>query len=108
MSTEAPSEAERMRRIPGIAFMDSGTGRVAVVKGTGIKIWMLMDVYHQAGEDWQQLREYYAQLNDDQLRAALAYYRAFPDEIDAAIAANDAFDITEFWRRHPWSKPTWR
>jgi uncharacterized protein (DUF433 family) len=59
-----------------------------VIKGTGVKVWLLVDVYQQFDEDWEKLRERYDWLDEEQLRAALDYYRALPADIDAKIKAN--------------------
>ena len=108
MSSQRVSEAEKRRRVPGIEFADGPSGRYARIAGTGIKVWLLVLAYRSAGEDLQHLRDAYPHLSEEQLQAGLAYYREFPEEIDARIALNNAFDIERFWRDNPWSKPPWR
>ena len=107
MPTELLTDEEKMRRVPGIHFANSPTGRVARINGTGIKVWMVIRTFRDDGWDWARLREAYHWLSEEQLRAALNYYREFPDEIDARIALDDSFDIEEFWREHPYAKPPW-
>ncbi len=85
MTSETIDEAERMRRVPGIIFVDGATGRRARVGGTGIEVFEVAWVY-RARASWDGTREWFEQiLTDEQLAAARAYYEAFPDEIDARV-----------------------
>src|SRR5690349_4476475 len=87
MATETLSEAERMRRVPGIVFVDGATGRRARVAGSGIEVFEVAWVY-RARQSWDGTREWFDRiLTDEQLAAARAYYVAFPDEIDAIVDA---------------------
>jgi uncharacterized protein (DUF433 family) len=95
-----------MRRVPGVEFKDTGAGRVACVGG--LKIWQLIQEWRESGETLSPLRDAHPQLREDQLRAALAYYRAFPDEIDELITLNESFDIEDFWQKYPFTRPPWR
>ena len=84
MTTEAPSEAERMRRVPGIVFADGPAGRRARIAGTGIEVFEVVWVLRGNDGDWAPVRAWFDQLLDEaQLAAARAYYAAFPAEIDA-------------------------
>lgn len=86
---EMLEEALRMRRIPGIVFTDDSLGgRAARVEGTGLEVWEIIGGYLNLDGSWERLREAFDWLADQQLRAALAYYEAFPDEIDEAVAEN--------------------
>jgi len=44
LTTEALSEAEKLRRVPGISFMDEPTGRCANVEGTGLGVWEIIEI----------------------------------------------------------------
>jgi len=92
--------------VPGVEFKDTGDGRVACV--AGMKIWQLIQIWREGGEKLSALREAHPHLSEKQLQTAFAYYRAFPDEIDERIALNESFDIEEFWRRFPFTRPPWR
>jgi|SRR5579871_5459476 len=85
MATETLSEAERMRRVPGIIFVDGATGRRARVVGSGIEVFEVAWVY-RARQRWDGTREWFdGILTDEQLAAARAYYETFPDEIDPIV-----------------------
>src|SRR5438105_5846014 len=79
---EMLEEAVRMRRIRGIVFADEFEHREAKVAGTGLGVWEIVEAYQRMGEDWERYRSDYDWLGEDQLRAALAYWRSYPEEIN--------------------------
>ncbi|CAN5902219.1 MAG: DUF433 domain-containing protein [Gemmatimonadota bacterium] len=85
------SEAVRMRRVPGIIFVDSRTGRHPVIAGTGLDVWEVIATWKTLGREDEKLREAYDWLTEPQLRAALNYYAVYPQEID------DRLRIEESW-----------
>jgi uncharacterized protein (DUF433 family) len=85
LATELLEEALRMRRAPGVAFVDGPAGRRAVVAGTGLDVWGGVATWQAAGKDFSRLRQSYGWLTEPQLRAALAYYELYPEEIDARL-----------------------
>lgn len=70
MTTDVLSEAEKMRRVPGIYFADTPAGRVATIGGTGLGVWEIVKG-HRA-ESWSLLstRSAFHWLNARQFRAA--------------------------------------
>jgi uncharacterized protein (DUF433 family) len=78
-------EAVRMRRVPGIVFMDGPAGRRASIAGTGLDVWEVVATFKNVDEDRERLKASYEWLSDRQLSAALAYYGLYPQEIDARI-----------------------
>jgi len=86
-------EAVKMRRCPGVTFADGPTGRRAKIAGTGIDIWEFIATFKGLGGNYENLKETYHWLSDQQIRSALSYYTLYPDEIDEKIARNE--DITE-------------
>jgi hypothetical protein len=42
--------------------------------------------WKESGENWGQLVEAYGEVSENQLRAAVASYRAYPEEIDERLA----------------------
>ena len=78
-------EAVRMRRVPGIVFMDGPVGRRASIAGTGLDVWEVIATFRSEGEDTERLRASYEWLSQRQLSAALAYYELYPEEIDTRI-----------------------
>jgi uncharacterized protein (DUF433 family) len=86
---ELLNEAVRMRKVPGIAFVDSLTGRRAVLAGTGLEVWEVVAMWRALNENEDQLAQAFAWLPVSQLRSALAYYRLYPADIDARLALED-------------------
>jgi uncharacterized protein (DUF433 family) len=67
-------EALRMRRCPGIVFVDGPTGRRPVLAGTGLEVWEVVKAYRDCGEDFEKLKETFDWLSPRQLRDALHYF----------------------------------
>lgn len=101
---ELLEEGVHMRRVPGIAFMDGAVGRRAHLQGTGLDIWEIISVYKWSNWDWETLRQSFEWLTERQLRTALAYYEAYPAEIDERIRSEEEFDWEEYWAQNPWVK----
>lgn len=102
---ELLDEALKMRRIPGIVFVDSPSGRVAKVAGTGLGVWEIIMEYRAVNEDWERLREGYHWLSEHQLRTALAYAEAFPEEIERRIQIDEQWTPERVWETHPFTRP---
>lgn len=85
------SEAVRMRRVPGVVFVDSRTGRRPMVAGTGLDVWELVATWHAVGRGEAEFRTATEWLTDTQRRAALNYYALYPEEIDARLAAEEGW-----------------
>ena len=86
VANELLEEGLRMRRIPGITFASEGMRREAKIGGTGLGIWEVVAAYKRLGEDWERLRDAYEWLTEFQLRAALAYWRAYPKKSMRGLA----------------------
>src|SRR6266567_6723946 len=83
-------EAVRTRRVPGISFVDSITGRRPVIAGTGLDVWEVIATSKIVGHE-EKLRQAYHWLTPAQIRVALTYYRFYPEEIDRRIALDEAW-----------------
>jgi uncharacterized protein (DUF433 family) len=94
-------EAIRMRRCPGIAFTSGPSGRRATVAGTGIDVWEIIATYKSVGGDATRLQRTYDWLKEPQLRAALAYYALYPDEVDARLTQEDRWTPEALAARSP-------
>ena len=103
---ELLTEAVRMRRVPGIVFADGVSGRVARVAGTGLEVWEIIQGYQASGEEWQCLREAYDWLSEAQLRAALAYYEAFPAEIEERLQREARWTPEHLYATYPFMRPS--
>ena len=99
-------EAIKMRRCPGIVFVDGPSGRRARIAGSGIDVWELIAAFKGFSEDYDQLKKTYHWLNEQQIRAALSFYALYPGEIDDSISRNETLDQQEILRRFPFlAKP---
>ena len=90
MTTNVISEEEKMRRVPGIVFVDGATGRRARVAGIGLEVFEIIHGYETVGEDLERLLEAFHWLKAEQILAALRYYREFPEEIDVVLDEMEA------------------
>ena len=79
-------EAIRTSRVPGIVFVQRREGRRAAVAFSGLEVWEIIATWKEGEESWERLRDAYPELSETQLRAALSYYRAYPEEINERLA----------------------
>ncbi|MGH3086558.1 MAG: hypothetical protein ACRDSJ_04485 [Rubrobacteraceae bacterium] len=98
-------EAVRMRRVPGIFFVDGLDGRRAAIWATGLEVWEVIRNYKVTGEDHERLKEFYPWLTGSQLTAALTYYELYPDEIDARIERDERWTPEKVYRDFPFMRP---
>lgn len=90
-------EALRAYEHPGVVFRPGPTGRRAALAG-GPDVWEVIAALHALRAEHpatvdDDLREALAEATGvatDQVRCALRYYAAYPDEVDQRIAANEA------------------
>jgi uncharacterized protein (DUF433 family) len=98
-------EAIKMRRCPGIVFAEGTSGRRARVAGSGIEVWEIIAAYQSVKKDAGRLKKTYHWLSPEQLRAALAFYSAYPEEIDRQIEKNKRWNQEEVRKRYPFMSP---
>jgi uncharacterized protein (DUF433 family) len=99
-------ESNKMRRIPGVVFVDSPSGgRVARVAGTGIEVFEIVQAYRSVESSWPRLREAFDWLSENQLRAAIAYAEAYPDEIEELLRRDEQWTPETIWERYPFMRP---
>ena len=101
VANELLAEATKMRRCPGIIFADGPTGRRARVASTGLEVWEVIATYQSVERDGVRLQQAYSRLSEGQLRAALGYYAAYPEEIDRHRAANERWTKERLFAQHP-------
>jgi uncharacterized protein (DUF433 family) len=101
VSIELLAEAIKMKRCPGILFADGPSGKRARLAGTGLDVWEVIATYKSLNNNADRLRDAYHWLSEPQLRAALGYYRLYPEEIDRQIAWNEGWSKEELAHRHP-------
>lgn len=78
-------EAIRASRVPGILFVQRRDGRRPAVAFSGLEVWEIIATWKEGGESWPVLTEAYPELSENQLRAAVAYYGAYPGEVDERL-----------------------
>jgi uncharacterized protein (DUF433 family) len=91
LTLELITEAVKMRKCPGIVFVDGPAGRRARVEGTGIDVWELISAYQELNNDIHALKEAFHWLTDRQIMAAIGYANTYPDEIKKLIEMNRAW-----------------
>ena len=79
-------EAARARRFPGIAFRGDDVKRRAWVIGSGLDVWEIAHMADDFGSPESLAKD--SHLSPAQIRLALAYRDAYPDEIEQFIEEN--------------------
>jgi uncharacterized protein (DUF433 family) len=79
-------ETARTRRFPGIAFRGDDARRRPWVIGSGLDVWEIVQMLEDFGSQEKLVAD--TPLAPAQVRLAVAYRDAYPDEIDDAIADN--------------------
>ena len=95
------AEAIKMRRCPGIVFVDGVSGRRARIAGTGLEVWEVMSAYRSVDQDFGRLQKAYHWLTEQQLRAAIGYYAVYREEIDELIKLNESWSKETVDERFP-------
>lgn len=101
ITKELLEEAIKMNRCPGIVFAEGVNGRRARIAGSGIEVWEIIQNYKSMGDDFTRLRKAFHWLSEQQLRAAIAYYRAYPLEIDKLISLNESWSEDNTGKQYP-------
>lgn len=105
MVVELVDEGLRMRRAPGVVFVDGPVGRRPVIAGTGLDVWEVIAAWQELGRDYRRLRTAYDWLTEPQVRAALSYYEAYPAEIEHRLARERALTPDESQTSFPFVRP---
>ena len=103
---ELLEEAVKMRRVPGIVFSEGVSGRRARIAGTGVEVWEIIANYTHVNEDLKRLGKTYHWMTEQQLKSALSYWRAYPEEIDRLIAQNENWSKERTLERYPFVERT--
>lgn len=103
MAAELLEEGIRMRRVPGIVFVDGAVGRRAAIEG-GLDVWEIIATWQEGGRSYEELRQNYPWLSERQLRTALSYYERYPTEIDARLEAEAQWPPERVWQEFPFLK----
>jgi uncharacterized protein (DUF433 family) len=104
MTKDLLEEAIKMRRCPGILFAEGTSGRRARVAGTGIEVWEVIATFKSLNQDLKRLRKAYHWLSNEQLKAAVGYYTAYPHEINRLTDQNEGWDDVKVTDRYPFMR----
>ena len=80
-------EGMRMAAHPLIRFTSGPSGRRATLIGSGLDVWEVVSMVRSSGNDPAEAAETLA-LPVDLVEAGIAYYGAYPQEIDERIELN--------------------
>jgi uncharacterized protein (DUF433 family) len=81
-------EGLRMDEHPLVHFADGPAGRRARLLGTGLDVWEVIATVRDNDNDVQEAAEY-LRIPLGLVQAAVSYYGAYTDEIDAWTQANE-------------------
>ncbi len=100
LAEQMVEEGIRMRRHPGIVFVERGTGRRDAVLAARprLSVWQIVEAVR--GSTSVSAAASYLSLDVAEVERALAYYKAQPEEIGQRIAANDA-EMERIMRLYP-------
>lgn len=101
VAKELLEEGIKMYRCPGIVFSEGASGRRARIAGAGIEVWEIIATHKSMEEDFKRLCNAFDWLSELQLRSALGYYRAYPEEIDQLMAKNERWTPEVIYQRFP-------
>ena len=99
-SARLVEEGLRRSEFAFIDFRDSPAGRQAYVQGSTLAVWEIVFLFRQWDKNASNLARY-LRWPEAKVRAALHYAEAFPQEIEEALAENDAVDFETLKRQLP-------
>jgi uncharacterized protein (DUF433 family) len=99
-SARLVEEGLRRSEFALIDFRDSPAGRQACVQGSTLAVWEVLLLVRSYGGDLPAVAKH-LRWPEVKVRAAVHYAEAFPEEIDDAIAENDATDFDKLKRMLP-------
>ena len=86
-----------------IDFRDSAVGRQAYIQGSSLAVWEIMLLARDYKDDVLRVAKH-LRWPEAKVQAAVNYANAFPDEIEAALADNDAMDFASLSQMLPQAK----
>jgi len=101
ITNELLEEAIKAHRCPGIVFTEGVSGKRARIAGTGLEVWEVIATYKGVDEDLKRLGKSFHWLTEQQLLAAIGYYRLYTDEIDTLIADNEGWTPAAIGKKYP-------
>jgi hypothetical protein len=93
-------EGLRRSEFAFVDFRDSGAGRQAYMQGSSLAIWEVLLLVQSYKVDVAAVAAH-LKWPEAKVQAAVNYARAFPEEIDEALAENDAVGFEVLKRMLP-------
>jgi uncharacterized protein (DUF433 family) len=100
VGAELIGESLRRADFAFIDFRDSDDGRQACIQGTRVAVWQVISLLRAYRGDVAKTAGH-LRWPEAKVHAAIAYTRAFPDEIELAIRENEAVDFEKLSRLLP-------
>ncbi len=92
----------RQNEFAYIEFRDTPNGRMAYMKTSRLPVWWVVNLAKSYAMDAEQTAAYWnGHRSQEWVKAALNYYEAFGEEIDALIADYEATTYEQLKRRLP-------
>ena len=102
-SARLVEEGLRRSEFAFIDFRDSSAGRQACIQGSSLAVWEVMMIARDHKNDVAAVAKH-LRWPESKVQAALNYDRAFPEEIETAIAENESMDFEALSRMLPQAK----
>jgi hypothetical protein len=99
-SARLVEEGLRRAEFAFIDFRDSTLGRQAYIQGSGLAVWEVAMLLRDYRNDTAAVAAH-LRWPEPKVLAARLYAEAFPEEVHAALAENDAMDFTALQRLLP-------
>ena len=93
-------EGRRRAEFAWIDFRDTPNGRVACIQGTRLQVWWIARLAKSLKGDPQKLAAH-LDISPVQIKAALNYAAAFPEEMAAANRDHDSLSVKDLKRQLP-------
>jgi uncharacterized protein (DUF433 family) len=100
VGAELVGESLRRADFAFIEFRDSAAGRQAYIQGTRLAVWQAVSVLRSHEGDVAKAAAH-LKWPEAKMHAAVAYTKAFPDEIEEAVRDNASFDFEKLSRLLP-------
>ncbi len=102
-SARLVEEGLRRSEFAFVDFRDSAAGRQAYIQASSLAVWEIMRLARDYKNDVAKVARH-LRWPAAKVVAAFNYARAFPEEINAALADNDAMDFESLSRLLPQAK----
>jgi hypothetical protein len=99
-SARLVEEGLRRSEFAFVDFRDSGAGRQAYIQGSSLAIWEVLLLVQSYKADVAAVAAH-LKWPEARVQAAVNYAKAFPEEIDGALAENDAIGFEVLKRMLP-------